>query len=96
MADKILFFLLYFIGIAVAVMTALILRKTLLPGKPEPLLLELPPYHLPQARVLWRHTWQRLKHFIKRASRVIIPVCLLIGVFKFSNHTWTLFYSRRQ
>lgn len=73
-------FLLYFIGIAVAVFTALILRKTLLPGKPEPLLLELPPYHLPQLRVLGRHTWQRLKHFIKRASRVIIPVCLMIGV----------------
>jgi ferrous iron transport protein B len=73
-------FLLYFTGIAVAVFTALILRKTLLPGKPEPLLLELPPYHLPQARVLCRHTWQRLKHFIKRASRVIIPVCLMIGV----------------
>jgi len=73
-------FLLYFIGIAVAVLTALILRKTLLPGKPEPLLLELPPYHLPQTRVLCRHTWQRLKHFIKRASRVIIPVCLMIGV----------------
>lgn len=74
-------FLLYWIGIAVAVFTALILRKTLLPGKPEPLLLELPPYHLPQGRVLLRQTWQRLKHFIKRASRVIIPVCLVIGVF---------------
>ena len=73
-------FLLYFIGIAVAVMTAFILRKTLLPGNPEPLLLELPPYHLPQGLVLLRHTWQRLKHFIKRASRVIIPVCLMIGV----------------
>jgi ferrous iron transport protein B len=74
-------FLLYWIGIAVAVFTALILRKTLLPGKPEPLLLELPPYHLPQGRVLLRQTWQRLKHFIQRASRVIIPVCLVIGVF---------------
>lgn len=73
-------FLLYFIGIAIAILTALILRKTLLPGKPEPLLLELPPYHLPQLSVLYRHTWQRLKHFVKRAGRVIIPVCLMIGV----------------
>ena len=73
-------FLLYFIGIAVAVITALILRRTLLPGKPEPMMLELPPYHLPQWAALWRHTWQRLKHFVKRASRVIIPVCLMIGV----------------
>jgi ferrous iron transport protein B len=73
-------FLLYFIGIVVAILTAMILRKTLLPGKPEPLLLELPPYHLPQWLVLLRHTWQRLKHFIKRASCVIIPVCLVIGV----------------
>ena len=78
-ADKTLFSY-YILRIAVAVLTALILRKTLLPGKPEPLLLELPPYHVPQFSALCRHTWRRLKHFIKRASRVIIPVCLMIGV----------------
>lgn len=72
-------FLLYLTGILAAVFTGLILRKTLLTGKPAPLVMELPEYHLPQAKALGRHTWQRLRHFLKRASKVIIPVCLIIG-----------------
>lgn len=73
-------FLLYITGIVVALLTGWLLRKTVLHGNSAPLILELPEYHMPLMRSLWRHMWQRLQHFLKRASKVIIPVCVIIGV----------------
>ncbi|WP_032074781.1 Fe(2+) transporter permease subunit FeoB [Coxiella burnetii] len=73
-------FLLYLAGISVAVLSGLVLRRTVLPGKPAPLVMELPPYHIPRFSSLWRHMWQRLKNFLFRAGRYIIPICVLIGV----------------
>lgn len=73
-------FLLYVIGIAIALLTGFILRHTLLQGQAAPLLLELPSYHIPQFHTLLLSTWARLKHFLWRAGKVIVPVCLVIGV----------------
>ena len=72
-------FLLYLAGIFAAIGTGFLLRKTLLPGKPAPLIMELPEYHLPTIRSMRKLVWQRLKGFLWRAGRYIIPVCLLIG-----------------
>ncbi|MFN3234967.1 MAG: Fe(2+) transporter permease subunit FeoB [Gammaproteobacteria bacterium] len=73
-------FSLYFIGILVAIVTGLILRKTLLKGEPSPLIMELPEYHTPHLSTLLIHTWHRLRGFVVRAGKLIIPVCILLGV----------------
>lgn len=73
-------FILYLIGIVIAILSGLILRRTILPGKPAPLMMELPPYHLPRLNSLYRHMWQRLRGFLFRAGRYIIPICVIIGV----------------
>lgn len=72
-------FLLYVIGILMAVMTGLLLKKTLLKGEIAPLLLEMPEYQWPHWRSLWFHAWHRLKRFVFNAGKLIIPVCMLIG-----------------
>jgi len=72
-------FSLYLIGIIMAVLTGLILRKTHLQGQSSPLILELPTYHRPSFSRLWKETQRRLKFFLVRAGRLIIPVCLLLG-----------------
>ena len=72
-------FMLYVLGILAAMLTGFIVQKTLLPGEPEPLVMELPPYHWPRLSAMSRLTYQRLKAFVTRAGRVIIPVCLVIG-----------------
>jgi len=73
-------FSLYMLGIFMAVMTGLILRKTVLQGEVAPLILELPPYHLPSLRLILRQTWQRLKGFIFKAGKLIVPFCMLLGM----------------
>ena len=41
--------------------------------------MELPPYHLPRARHIFRHTWERLSIFIVRAGKFIVPMVLVLG-----------------
>ncbi len=70
---------LYLIGIAVAVFTGLILKNSLLKGEATPFIMELPPYHLPTFKGVLIHTWDRLKSFIFKAGRIIVPMVLVIN-----------------
>lgn len=73
-------FVLYLIGVVVAILTGFILRKTILRGDSAPFVLELPVYHLPTIKSLWLHTWHRLRGFVLKAGRLIIPICILLGI----------------
>ena len=72
-------FSIYLIGLIVAIATGLILKKTLLKGDNAPFIMELPIYHLPTFKILYTLTWQKLKGFVLKAGKVIIPICLLVG-----------------
>lgn len=70
----------YLAGIALAVLTGLILKNTLFKGEPAPFVMELPPYHAPRISSTLRHSWLRLKSFVVRAGKVIVLVVALLGV----------------
>ncbi len=72
-------FALYLIGIAAAVLTGLVLKGSLLKGEPTPFIMELPRYHLPTLRGILTHTWDRLRGFVIRAGRIIVPMVLVIN-----------------
>jgi len=77
-----LVFLLYLIGIGFAVLTGLVLKNTLLRGEVTPFVMELPPYHLPSWKSVVLRAYERLKTFIFKAGKVLIPV---IAVLAFLN-----------
>ncbi len=77
---SLLIFGLYFTGIALAVLTGLLLKRTLMPGEPSTFVMELPPYHVPTLTGIMHHTWHRLKGFIVRAGRVILTVVILMSL----------------
>ncbi|MDF3055033.1 MAG: feoB [Gammaproteobacteria bacterium] len=72
-------FFLYVVGILMAILTGLLLRKTVLKGVSSQWVVELPTYHMPTPLALWQQTWHRLKQFIFRAGQFIVPVCMLLG-----------------
>jgi len=72
-------FLLYIVGIIFAVLTALIIKTTLLPGEATPFLMELPTYHMPKARDVLIRTWSKLKGFLVDAGKLIILMVLVIN-----------------
>ncbi len=83
-------FALYLIGILMAMATGFILQKTVLRGAPSPLVMELPPYHVPRLSTIGRHAWQRLQRFIFRAGKLIVPICMVIGALNSLSVNGTL------
>ena len=75
-----LVFYIYLTGIILGVVTGLILKHTLFQGEPTHFIMELPPYHLPRARHIFLHTWERLSIFIWRAGKFIVPMVLVLGL----------------
>ncbi len=71
-------FLVYFIGVILALITTKILRLTILKGEPEPFVMELPPYHLPTARSVLLHMWDRAWLYIKKAGTFIMAASILV------------------
>ncbi len=75
-----LVFALYLIGIAVAVLSALAVRRYVLQSPVSTFVIELPPYHLPTVRGILIHSWQRLKGFMLRAGKAIVLVVIVLNV----------------
>jgi ferrous iron transport protein B len=75
-----LVFSLYLIGIGIAVLTGMIMKRTLLAGVSTGFLMELPPYHLPTLRGVALRTWDRVKLFIKEAGKIIVAMVLVLNV----------------
>ena len=73
-------FALYLLGIVVAVLSALIVRRHLLPRGASTFVMELPAYHLPTLRGLVLHTWHRLKGFVMRAGKAIVAVVIVLNL----------------
>jgi ferrous iron transport protein B len=73
-------FALYLAGIAVAILTGLLMRKTLMPGNSSGFMMELPPYHLPTLNGLLLRAWDRVRLFIKEAGQVIVVMVLALNV----------------
>jgi len=74
-----LVFGLYLLGIAIAVLTGLIMRHTLFKGVSAPFIMELPAYHMPTLRGVFIRTWDRLKSFLFNAGKVIVPMVLVLN-----------------
>lgn len=76
-----LVFSLYLVGIAAAVVTAFVLKHTLLPGEAPPILMELPIYHKPAMINVLLNTRNKLRSFVMDAGKVIVIIVLLINFF---------------
>jgi ferrous iron transport protein B len=74
-----LVFGIYMVGIVIALLYGLLLRKTLFVGKESTFIMELPPYHLPKFRNLFRHAWLRLREFIFRAGKIVLIMVTVLG-----------------
>ena len=70
--------LLYFGGIFMGILAALIMRKTLFHGEAVPFVMELPNYRLPAAKNVAQLLWEKAKDFLERAFTVIFLATIVI------------------
>lgn len=73
--------LMYFIGVVAVLVSAIILKKTKpFSGKPAPFVMELPQYHIPSAKTVLIHVWERLKGFIIKAGTILFLATVIMWV----------------
>ena len=69
----------YFIGIAAVLVSGVILKKTsMFAGDPAPFVMELPQYHIPAAKNVLLHVWERVWSFLKKAGTILFAVCVVM------------------
>lgn len=78
----------YVIGMAVAVVTVIIMRRTTMKGEVPPFIMELPNYHIPQFFNLMVHLWDKAKHFIQKAFTVILASTIVIWFVSHFSWGW--------
>ena len=71
---------LYGLGIAAAVVTAFLLKRTLLRAQPGSFMMDLPSYRLPSARSIGLRLLDRSKIFLRRAGSIIFAVAIVLWV----------------
>ena len=81
---------LYLLGVVGGILTALLLKRTLLKGPTPTFLMEMPPYRLPNIRSVLLKLWERGMIFIKRAGTIIFTVAVLIWALAYFPHPQSL------
>lgn len=72
-------FIMYVIGIVAVLVSAIILKKTKpFHGEAAPFVMELPAYHIPQAKTVLLHVWERLRGFIVKAGTILLLACIVM------------------
>ena len=69
---------LYFLGIIMGIVTALVYRKTLFKGEAVPFVMELPNYRMPGMKNVVQLLWEKAKDFLQRAFTVILLATMCI------------------
>ncbi len=73
-------FSIYILGMILAILMALIFKKTIFKGISAPFVMELPPYRRPTVKGALIHTWERGYLFIKKAGTIIFALSVVIWV----------------
>ena len=76
--EAVTLFLLTLAGWAAALLTARLLRSTVIRGESTPFVMELPAYRLPTLRSLLIHCWERTWMYLKKAGTVLVAISILI------------------
>jgi len=85
-ARALVFVALYVLGVAVAIPTAFLLKRTLLKGEAPPFLMELPPYKVPGARTALHRVVDQGRAFIVRAGTLILATSVVVWAACYFPH----------
>ena len=75
---------LYLLGAVTAIVSAALLKATVIKGRVSTFYMELPPYRFPSARLLVSQVWRSAKAFLKRAGTIVFIASLIVwGLLNF-------------
>lgn len=78
-----IFLLVYCIGVAVAMLTAKLLRKFYFKEDETPFVMELPPYRMPSGKAIWRHTWAKGQQYLRKMGGIILLASIIVWALNY-------------
>ncbi len=78
--QPLMMWIIYLIGVLVALFAALIMKSTIFKGDGEIYLMELPPYRMPTFKSLMLHMWDRGKMYLQKAGTIILATSIILYV----------------
>lgn len=79
-------FMLYALGIVVAVLTARLLRKVYFKADETPFVMELPPYRVPTLKSSLSHMWDRGVQYLRKMGGLILVASLVVWALNYFPH----------
>ncbi len=79
----------YIVGLVIAILAVILMHWTTQREKVPPFIMELPAYHLPQFRALCIHIWDKIKHYFKKITTIVILSAIFIWAFTHLLWNWT-------
>jgi len=73
-----LLFIIYFIGILIAILTAIVFKKTVFKTDDIPFVMELPPYRIPTIRSTVKHMWYKGSQYLRKMGGVILIAVIFV------------------
>ena len=89
-------FSLYFLGIAMGIISGLAFKNTLFRGQPAQFIMELPPYRMPGFGDTMRHVGDKIGHFLKKAAGLILVMSIILWFLQSFDGTFRLVESPEQ
>ena len=83
--QSLVIFSIYILGIVIAILSGLILKRFVTGDTVSGFLMELPEYRFPTLKNLWRHTWERIKGFIVKAGTILVAASIVIWFLQSFN-----------
>ena len=81
---------LYAAGILVAIVTSKLFSKFVVKGEDTPFVMELPPYRMPTAKAIARHTWEKGKEYLKKMGGIILVASIIVWALGYFPHNDSL------
>jgi ferrous iron transport protein B len=74
---------LYLLGMIMAVLMAKLFSRFFVKGESLPFVMELPPYRMPTAKAVLRHTWEKGKEYLKKMGTIILGASIIVWALSY-------------
>lgn len=83
-------FSMYLIGIIVALLSGILLKKFVTKGETTEFIMELPEYRMPTFKNLMQHTWEKIRGFVQKAGTVLLIAFIVIWFLQKFNFSFQM------
>ncbi len=80
-------FSLYVLGVLMSIVMAHVLSKYVVKGESSPYVMELPPYRMPSGKSVFRHTWEKGKHYLTKMGTTILAASIIVWALSYFPRT---------